>query len=264
MEGPRRDLRRGPLRTAGERAQERKSVGNREHAVRRHAQPPCLPVYPIVVGDKVVNRIRHESSEKEVIGPIVTLRLHHAKNAFNTFDAGWMSQLLVLVKQYLTGKPTRRVSVRCEFPDCCRVDQEMEAKLGSALHDLHCERSVSLQARWTRRFQGDQYVGVKEKPLHRFPFLPLPRRDGAPQDPDRIRPDHVIASLSRHQSADLRCGLRYCRPDLQSASPSTQRSTPTRRPAPSRRRLGSGSRRAPPPVRAPVPKRAQAANAIGS
>ncbi len=112
-------------------------------------------MYPIVVGDKVVNRIRHESSEKEVIGPVVALRIHCAKSAFNVFDARWMCELLVFGKQYLTGDPACGVSVCCELPDCCWVDQKMEAELGSPLHDLHCKGSVSLHTRWTGWFQGD-------------------------------------------------------------------------------------------------------------
>ncbi len=161
------------MRAAGERAQKRKRVGDRENTVRRHTQPPRLPVHPIVVGNEVVNRVCHESSEQEVIGPIVALTLHYAKNAFYAFDARWLSQLLVLVEQYLTGDPACRVSVGCEFLDCCRVNQEMEAKLGSALHNLYRKRRVSLQTCWTGRFQGDQYVGVKEKPQHLFGGRPF-------------------------------------------------------------------------------------------
>ena len=85
------------MRAAGERAQERKSIGDSEHTVRGHAQPPCFPVYPIVVGYKVVNRICYEGSQKVVIGPIVALTVYHTKSTFNVSDAGWFSQLLVLV-----------------------------------------------------------------------------------------------------------------------------------------------------------------------
>jgi len=160
------------LRTADERVQERKSVGDRKYTVLRYAQPPCLPVYAVVVGDKVMNCIGNKSSKKEVIGPIVALRIHCAKYAFNVFDARWIGQRLVLGKQYLTSEPAVRVSVCCELAECFRVDQEMEVKLCSALYYLHCKWSVSFHTRWTGWFQGDQDVGVEEKPLHRFGAAP--------------------------------------------------------------------------------------------
>ena len=86
------------MRAAGECVQERKGVGDREHTVRRHVQSPCFPVYPLVVGDEVVNRIRDESSEEEVVGLVVALRVHGAKNAFHSFDSRWIGQFLVFLK----------------------------------------------------------------------------------------------------------------------------------------------------------------------
>ena len=121
----------------------------------------------VVVGDEVVNRLREQSREEEVIDPVVTLGIYCSKNTLHMFDSGRIPEFLILGQQYLARNPARRVRVSSELTNRLWVDQKMEPKRRGALNNLYGERSVALQVRQTGRLQRDQYVGVEEEPLHR-------------------------------------------------------------------------------------------------
>ena len=134
----------------------------------------------IVVGDEVVDCVRAQGREEEVIGPVVTLGIYCPKNILYMLDAGRIAEFLILGQQYLARDPARRARVSGEFPNRLGVDQEMEAERGGALNNLYSERSIALQVCRAGRFKRDQYVGIEEKTLHRSEGRPSPE-DSSPE-----------------------------------------------------------------------------------
>ena len=141
----------------------------------------------VVVGDEVVNRVRAQRREEEVIDPVVALGIYRSKNTLHMLDAGRIAEFLVLGQQYLARDPARRARVSGEFPDRLGVDQKVEAERGGALNYLYSEPEYrapglpgwSVQAGSVRWHREESAASIRGSPFVRT----YPRADSTMQHP---------------------------------------------------------------------------------